>query len=275
MLALLFIEIALHFAPAPPLSEQQQRDLATAQDGGEYREQAFYSLVENVRRWPGPPASAADDGEPIHLSFDPAALIEHPDDGRGDLFRVTGQLLQQTPLGPPYEDVAEWFIREDRSGLPVIVYVIVEPAGATTQPQAFSDRHHVQIDGRFYKRMRFTARDRQMRDYPAFVGRSPTLLPVSAPATVRNTGLDLLAVLAGLVLLLVIVFGALRLWVARKNRARGERIGATRDRMREVHGAEVDDASGLPDDPVEALAELRRRALTSQDHAGDSSQPSA
>jgi hypothetical protein len=273
---------------APPLSERQQRDLASAQDGLDHHEQAFFALVESVRGWREPSAAGSDD-EPIRLAPDLAALLERPADFRGDLCRITGELLQQTTLAPPYEDVSEWFVRESRTGQPVIIYV-VKPNSS----QTFADRQHVQIDGRFYKRMRFTARDRKTRDYPAFVGRFPIL--VAPPATQSGSpiapgpggggrGLDLLAIIAGPVAVLAIVLAGMRMWISRKSRLRQrERHGLHADGLT-ANGGAVDEAEGLPDDPVEALAELRRRAVSStssapsvsdsaaRQHAGDHGQP--
>ncbi|HVP73118.1 MAG TPA: hypothetical protein VMS30_05225 [Phycisphaerales bacterium] len=249
-------------AASPGLSNQQRRDLATAQDDGEFREQAFYALVEHVRGWPAPPHSPADSGEAIRLAADLNALVGQPEQYRGELCRITGELLQITALGPPYETVSEWFVREDRSGTPVMVYVVQPGAG---RPERFAEHQHVQIDGRFYKRMRMQARDRQVRDYAAFVGAYPVALatpasrPTStAPAIMPSRGLDLLAVLAGPMVLLVLVFAGLRLWIARRNRGVQDRH-ALQPRWMPTP-SEVDEAAGLPDDPAEALAELRRRA---------------
>ena len=256
--------IALAAASAPPLDADTLRDLATARDGTDYREHAFYALVQNIREWKQSPADA---GDSIRLSFDPQSLIDDPAAARGELFRITGELLQHTPLDPPYEDVFEWFIRDARTREPVIVYVVQSNA-----MPAFVDRQHVQIDARFYKRMRFKARDRQVRDYPAFVGRFPIALaastqpnsmmaasqPQSQSQMTTNRGLDLLGVIAGPVVLLLVVFAGLRLWIARKKRSMQDRF-AKLPRWN-VPTGEVDDAAGLPDDPAEALAELRRRA---------------
>ncbi len=247
--------MALAVASSPPLEADALRELAAAQDGSDYREQAFYALVRNAREWSQSPAV---DGEPIHLSFDPLSLNQRPADMRGELFRITGELVQQTRLDPPYEDVAEWFVRHAHGGEPVIVYVV-----GSDSSRSIKDRQHVQIDARFYKRMRFTARDRQARDYPAFVGRFPIALlassqPASQPLMISNRGLDLLGVIAGPVVLLLLVFAGLRVWVARKKKAIDGQL-AMLPRWN-ASADEVDDASGLPDDPAEALAELRRRA---------------
>jgi hypothetical protein len=191
-------------------------------------------------------------------------LLDRPADFRGDLCRITGELLQHTTLAPPYEDVSEWFVRDSRNGQPVIVYV-VKP----DESQPFAERLHVQIDGRFYKRMRFTARDRQTRDYPAFVGRFPIL--ISPPATQSGSpiapgpgtggrSLDVLAIIAGPVAVLAIVLASMRLWISRKSRLRQHERHGLRADGPTVYGGAVDEAEGLPDDPAEALAELRRRA---------------
>lgn len=251
--------LALTFAP--PLTDQQRRDLATAHDDGEYAEQAFYALIESIRGWRDSPTA---DGESIRLAPDLRGLTEHPADFRGDLCRITGELLQQTQLPPPYDDVSEWFVRDERGDKPVIVYVVAPDAALATIKRA-----RVQVEGRFYKRMHLTARDRQPRDYAAFVGRFPVALgaarpPATAPAGgASNRGISVLTAIAGPIVVLMIVFVGLRLWIGRKGRI--GRPARERDRFEPLHAIEqeVDDASGLPDDPVAALAELRRRAETS------------
>lgn len=287
MSALLHILLCLVLAQPPnaadaELSERQRQDLAAAQDDREFREQAFYALIEHVRGWK-PPHSPADLGASIRLAPDFEAMTDRPGEFRGDLCRITGELLQQTALGPPYEGVSEWFVRADGDGTPVIVYVALDDTtkqAAATAAQAaasqadaaprFSDRQHVQVDARFYKRMRLAARDGRMRAYPAFVGRFPIALatPASAsapvPAVTPHRGLDLLGVLAGPMVLLVLVFFGLRVWVSRKSRA-VEAKHALSSRWPGVLDDEVDDAAGLPDDPAEALAELKRRAQARRD----------
>jgi hypothetical protein len=265
----MMLALAVGVAAAPPLSLDQRRDLAGASDDADHREQAFLALVQNVRSWPSPPA---DSGEPIRLSPDFASLLRSPGDCRGDLCRIIGELVQQTALGPPYEDVVEWFVRDQRSQAPVIVYVVKSDGD-----RAFHDRQRVQIDGRFYKRMRFAARDGKVREYPAFVGRFPLEQPALPGPTVGGRGLDLLAVLAGPVVLLVVVLLGVRAWASRKGRMNADRL---RDGLAAWLGTpdecEVDDAPGLPDDPAAALAELRRRAVdASSAHARDQGQSSA
>lgn len=246
---------------APPLTEQQRLDLETATDGSDHREQAFYALVESIRAWP-PQLDPTTDGDPVHLSFDATALITRPQDFRGDLFRVEGELLQQSALAPPYEDVSEWFVRDARSGQPVMVYVVL----ANGTP-AFAERQRVQADGRFYKSVRFTARDGQTRDYPAFVARAPESVRfVAAPASqpggtsTANAGVDRLWIIGGLVAALLIAFAFIRVWAGRLRRAQTQQPSRLRTSWRDAEAGEVDDPSGLPDDPIEAMKELKRRA---------------
>jgi hypothetical protein len=161
--------------------------------------------------------------------------------------------------------------------MPVIVYVVTASADSQT---AIASRQQVQIDARFYKRMHLAARDQQAHDYPAFVGRFPIALagtaspsPNQPAASTPRRGLDVLAVIAGPVVLMMIVFVGMRMWIARKSRggwnehfpARGERWERDSPRLA------VDDEADLPDDPAAALAELRRRA----DHAQGQSQSPA
>jgi hypothetical protein len=269
MCGVISIAFALLLSPAPPLTDDQQRELAAARDDADYQEQAFYALVQSVRAWP---TDALSDDEAIRLAPDFAAMLKNPAAYRGDLCRVTGELLQHTSLAPPYEDVVEWFVRDERGGMPVIVYV-VQPE----TDQTFHERQHVQIDGRFYKRMRFAARDGKVREYPAFVGRFPVVLPAVAAPTVGHRGLDLLAVLAGPVVLLVMVLLGVRAWASRKRRVNAERLREGRAMWIDAADDDVvDDAAGLPDDPANALTELRRRAVeASSDHARDQGQSSA
>ena len=72
--------------------------------------------------------------------------------------------------------------------------------------------------------------------------------------------------LAGLVVMLLVAFVSLRLWIARNRRGNRNVTPAhahLRSRWREHDQLAMDEPAGLPDDPADALAELRRRAETS------------
>ncbi len=251
------IALMLLMSSAPPLTAEQMGDLESARDGSDHRDQAVFAVIENIRTWQAD-IVLADDGEPMHLTIDPLALNARPEDFRSELFRIEGELLQQTPLAPPYDDVTEWFIREARTGLPVIVYAV-----GLDEQAAFAERQRVRIVGRFVKRVRLTARDGAARDYPAFVGRYPVALAGTSPqqGASASSAFDALWIIGSIVAALLVAFIIVRIWASRHARiAPMQGRGPSRLRSTEAIEPTVDEAADLPDDPVEALAELKRRA---------------
>jgi hypothetical protein len=242
--------VSLLLTAIAPLTEDQRVRISTAYDGRDHREEAFAALLENAAAW-----SEGVGDAPVRLSTDIEAMIADPDEYRGELYRIVGALQQRTRLDRPWQGVWEWFVRDD-SGRPVIVYV----TGLMPEDEAhFRDGRRVLIYARYYKRIDAVARDGQLRSYAAFVGAHPS--PASGAASDASAFSVVLAlaalVLVGLVVVLVLVFVA-----ARRQRSR-------RPARRALPGAEaeataVDDGGPLPDDPAEALAELRRRAETDQ-----------
>jgi hypothetical protein len=169
-------------------------------------------------------------------------MIAFPDVHRGELCRLTGVLQQQAGLREPFESASEWFLR-DEAGRPVLVYV--EGLGE----QDFEDGTPVVLLARFYKRVDAVARDGVRRSYPAFVGAFPERAPRPAAADPWSR----LWVVALPVAVMMAVFAALLVY---GRRVRG---GHTRRVARPGEEA-LDRVEGLPDDPAEALVELRRRA---------------
>lgn len=237
----------------PALSPQQRERLASAVDGADHREDAFLALVENARAWVAEPDDAAAPPRP-----DFTALLADAAAHRGDLFHLQGKIQQQTQLAPPYETVWECFIRSD-DRRPVIVYVVQRDP---TAPHA--DGQTIQIDARFYKRVDFAARNGTVHSYPAFVGAFPRIVLTHAPA--ESTPIEAsnrLWMIGGPLIGMLMVFGALMIYVRRQRFARRHALAASRlSRFADDDMASLDVAveSGLPDDPAEALAELRRRA---------------
>jgi len=232
-----------------PLTPQQHERLSITVDGPDQRDDAFAALVENIRRWTGEPSD-----EPIRLSPDFKALLERPAEFRGDLCRIAGRIQQRAQLPPPFEMMTEWFIRIE-TGLPVIVYVAgLEPG------TGFDEGRLIEIDARFFKRIDLTARDGKVHGYPAFVGAFPRLIAKAAAPQPQPIGPRRLWLIAGPVVAMLIVFAALFLYVRRQQKRRAPHRWWRRTRDLEPTAEPVDGGASLPDDPAEALAELKRRA---------------
>ena len=124
---------------------------------------------------------------------------------------------------------------------PILIYVYGLPSDHQFQPG-----HRVTLPARFYKHVADTARDGRIHQYPAFVGAFPQ--PFGGDA-----GLGRLWIAVAMVAVLLVVFLALVVFLRRSGRSAHIR---SRLVMVEADRGETP----LPDDPVEALAELRRRA---------------
>ncbi len=227
--------ILLTLATVPPLTDDVRARLAGAVDSGEDHADAFGALVENIGRWTPGLGDAL-----VRLNPDLDRLQENPAAYRGELFQIAGILEQQSWLPTPHAAIAEWFVRDD-AGRPILIYVYGLPSDHDFQPG-----HPVTLPARFYKHVADTARDGRIHQYPAFVGAFPQ--PVRAGA-----GLGQLGVVVAAIAVLLVVFLALMVFVRRPGRSSHIR---SRPVMTEAYLGETP----LSDDPVEALAELRRRA---------------
>jgi hypothetical protein len=229
----------------PPLTEGQRVRLDTAIDGRDHQEEAFVALLEHIRSWD--PGVVPGDA-PVIVQPDLEAMIAAPEAFRGALCRVEGVIQQQRRLDRPYEGVAEWFVRDD-SGRPLLVFVA--DLGSATAAR-FGDGRRAVLHGRFYKRIDALARDGERRAYAAFVAQRPAEVIASPGGSNVGAVVGIGLAVSGL----FIVFLAVWVWSRRRGPARRSMIGV---------GAvasllEVDDSASLPDDPTEALAELKRRA---------------
>jgi hypothetical protein len=224
----------------PPLTPDQRARLETAFDGRGHEEEAFVALVEAAR-------AAAASGPADLPAPGPSSLIADPDAHRGDAFAVTGVIQQQRPLPRPHDGVHEWFVRLD-DGTPVVVFV----AGFGVADAArFTDGLRIEIDARFYKRMDEVGRDGIPRTYAAFVGTAPR------PAAARGTpGAPVLVILVVVLPLLVVAFIVVRLMARRSAPRSARRRGPAEDPAE----TDLDESPPLPEDPVAALGELKRRA---------------
>jgi hypothetical protein len=237
----------LAIAVIPPLTDDQSSRLNSAVDGADYHDEAFLALVENARSWTD---GLGDSSIRIHPDY--RAMQDNPARHRGELCQVHGMLQQNTRLSPPFDSVFEWFIRTDGDNA-MIVYVI-----DVADPLQFKMFEAVEIDARFYKRMEFIARDGQKHNYAALVGRFPKRASDSiAPASMISP----LSVIAGLVAIMGIVFVGLMMWAKKSGGGRHNRPHVRAHRtIPAAAPTAVDDQALLPDDPAQALAELKCRA---------------
>jgi hypothetical protein len=236
--------LMLTSAAITPLSDEQSARLAAAVEGSEFRDEGFAALVENVQSWTG---SAGD--EPIRMNPDAKAILENPSAYRGDLCRITGTIQQHGPLLTSTDSIQECFVRGP-DGSPLLVYMVGQ-----LDEKTFRDGTVIEIDARFYKTMIMRARDGLERAYPAFVGAFPRAA-VRGYAS-QTDQFSRLWMIAGPLAAMLIAF----LWLLMRVRNRSAA------RRRSIHLApsardEVDEGAALPDDPAEALAELKRRANT-------------
>lgn len=235
------------FAATPPLSDDQAARLHGAVDGGDYHDEAFLALVENVRTWTSELGDA-----PIRLNPNFDTMLRNPSEYRGELCRLRGVLQQETKLPPPFENVTEWFVRPE-NGESVIVYIVGLP-----RTEQYKDFDPVEIDGRFYKRMEFTARDGKKRGYPSLVSAFPRRTSASGSTSAATSPVP---AIGGIIVLLGIAFVAMLLWAKRSRGGRRDRLGVHEHRATRAGDlAAVDGNEPLPDDPAQALAELKRRA---------------
>lgn len=224
----------------PPLSEDQISRLNTAQDGQDYQEKAFSTLLENMKLYSGEIGDAL-----IRLNPDIDSMIKRPTEYRGDLCRLIGVIQQQSRLPVPYESVSEWFVRDD-AGRPMLIYVSGFPVESGT---GFPNGVRVQIVARFYKRVDFIARDGIQRSYAGFVGVKPKKLGLIAGDPLSRLWTVLIPV-ALLAIIFIILFAYVR---HQKKRPHRHLAPVTKE-------TEVDEAGTLSDDPAQALSELRQMA---------------
>ncbi len=229
-LAILFLVLGA----VPPLTDDDRARLAGAVDGGDHRDDAFAALVGHVGRW-----SPGLGDTPVRLELDPEHLLADPAANRGDLFQVAGTLEQPRWLPPPHDGIAEWFVRDD-AGRPMLVYVCGLPSD-----HSFRDGQSVTLPARFYKRADARARDGRVHEYAAFVGAYPRPAP-------GGGALGQLWMVVVPVAVMMVVFLALVVYA--------HRGGRPARRVSRFVPPLPGDGPPLPDDPVEALGEMRRRA---------------
>ncbi|MDG2292504.1 MAG: hypothetical protein P8L37_07580, partial [Phycisphaerales bacterium] len=218
----------LVLAVLSPLPESLQH----VHDDTEVPDKAFVDMINFVR-------SGAEVDDSVEITIHHDAIVERPTQYRGMYVTIEGQVEQQRSLGRPFADVEEWFVR-DAHDLPWMIYV----TGCSGQDVS---GRRVSISGHVYKRMHLEDRAGVMRFYPALVGSDPSWLAMApAQAELQESHLSWLILLVLIVALLVVLLI-------------GRRIGR-RSKPRPAIFSEDDETQpSLPDDPSEAMHELKRR----------------
>jgi hypothetical protein len=232
-----------------PLSDDQRERLAHAVDGGDHHDEAFLALVENVRTWE---IRGGLGNVTVRIEPDLAHMIDNPDIYRGEVCRISGELRQQTRLALPFDSIIECFVGSQNAPS-ALVYIVESP-----DDLPLADRQMIEVYARFYKRVEFIARDGKRHSYPAFVGTAAKPLMVQA----KNQGASPLSfnVIGTTVLVLTSVFAGVWLW-ARSRRPGTMQVQRLRARsQRHQSTSAVDEIDALPDDPAQALEQLKRRA---------------
>ncbi|HWB21044.1 MAG TPA: hypothetical protein VG711_12135 [Phycisphaerales bacterium] len=241
-----FQSAALGFA-VPPLTAEQHARLQTAHDGRDLQEEAFAALAENLREWPADAAAQLPQGTPTN----PLDWSANPDAHRGELAIVAGKLEQLTPLTQPYDTVLECFCRSPQ-GAPILVYLLRTP---NKQDPAVDSVLSIPV--RFYKNVKFIARDNTPHAYAAFVGIEFDVSAATSSGS-SNAHAQLVFALLCAVLTLAVVFHFIRARVRRGRTARNDGL-QTMSRQDELREHSIV-SERLPDDPAGALEELRQRA---------------
>lgn len=241
-------------AGIPDLTRTQRWVLEAADDDSDFREPAFHELIEHVQSWSNAQAENFPGDIAVRYGPDIAAMIDDPDTSRGDVVLLAGTLIQQHRYEPPYDTAVEWFVRL-HDDTPVMVYVV------GVQESDWHDGQRIEIFARFFKRITDTARDGQPHRYAAFVG--------AFPSRVAGERAD---VWRALIIMGVVVGGLLILMLLTRRWSR--RAGTSRQTGRRLLAADLDaseDGAPLPDDPAEALAEMKRRHLAQETRSDDAS----
>ncbi|MEE2908505.1 MAG: hypothetical protein VX527_11825 [Planctomycetota bacterium] len=216
----------------PSLNDEEITALADVQDAGDVPDATFAVMADHIKR-----LNLTENNEPIRLRLSVSTLLATPSATRGELYRIEGQFLDRRRMPPPHSDIDEWFLRLP-SGEPVAVYLPSDHAKGLE-----ADGRPISIDARFYKVIEANARDGQVRQYPAFFGRSPRMLAETRAAAMER--MDILVLLGFLILLVIVAFAVMAL--ARKQR---------RPRP-QLERSPVEPQGNMSDDPAVALRELR------------------
>ncbi len=245
MIARLLILIAI--AAVPPLTEDQQAQLAINDDSEQLEGPTLFPLIENVMTWD---AQGKDEADAHIPDYD--ALLSAPAINRGELFLIEGKfagrarrygLVQSGQWG---DALTEWVLLVQDDPQQVAVVYFVDPSGELAPPHTGS---HVRVLARFYKLWHDTDQDGNPTRYLTFIARSPS------PATPTPAKpMFLLLPMVGGVLVLVVVY----IYVRRLSRSQNDDHPPHSHTPKPPHDVMLSDSANqpLPQDPAEALRQL-------------------
>ncbi|MEM9417447.1 MAG: hypothetical protein AAGA25_00150 [Planctomycetota bacterium] len=250
MLSICVLLTTISLGAIPELTEPQQIQLDTAQDGYLPDEPAWTGLLTSVASWD--PAVAVRNDIPGSTIPQYHRLLEAPAEYRGGLFHIKGfyagrqRELRTMRSGPWGDSLVEWGVAVDSDTVAMIY--LVSPDSEIQPPR---EGQTVRLTARFYKLWTDTDADGVERTYPVFVGRSAVVVDSG-----RMGGRGHVVVVGGV----VVLTGLLFLVMLGRKRWGG---GATKrervlERLREhpAGEAEPSELEGLSDDPAEALGQL-------------------
>lgn len=233
------ILLLLALLTPPPLAEGDRLILAEAVvDGQPLRSDAGLDLLSReVAAWAADVAPAD--------AFTANVALADPSGFRGRAFILSGLVRQSLdqPLG--YDSLRLWTVMLEGEQ-PAVVFVHLPE---TPSPAEADIGQAVTLPVRFYKTAQcewIVDASGQPQTVPILVGVHPVLADPPQAEGLTSAWPLLLAVLALAILV----------WMARRSSRQGQPAALNR---RHPHGPEPGDDRPLPQDPAEALAELRRR----------------
>jgi len=256
-------------AAIPPLTRRQRDQLATTADFVPHIDEgALYPLLENASQWP----AGAESGARVP---DYAALYDDPGAARGERFLIEGRLGRSGAVdhlarpGPWTGKIKRWAIGVPDVENAILVYLVDPPS----KTPLYGSK--VRTVARFYKVFSSKDMNNEAQRFLVFVGRDARVIEGASgngPGTPMAGMAVALAVLA-------IGYWWIRSQVSAKplatRRTHASETGA--DEMNAAHASAEAEAEepALPEDPAEALANLRGRAEQNDAEAEAEAEPAS
>jgi len=152
VLTTLFLALTFPQEMIPQLTPSTRERLQTVVDGSDTLCEGFAALVEDVSTWTND--FSVDNVRNVSWFLEKSVEV------RGELFALQGIPEQGNTLSPPWNQVKEWFIR-DENGSIFVLYVVGNSELYSGIP--------MEAAARFYKSIEMEGRDGQLRRYPTFV----------------------------------------------------------------------------------------------------------